>query len=566
MRLMAFPVAGMILAMSLPAGCRSTSPTEVSHDPGQTSPRLFDGMGKTHRSIATSSPDAQRWFDQGLVWSFAFNHDEAIRAFQQAAALDPDNPMPWWGIALCNGPHINNPAMPPERSKAAWDALQRAQERKGRAGPAERALIDALARRYADAPPADRRPLDEAYAAAMRTVYREHPADPDVGVLFAESLMDLQPWDLWTLDGQPKGAAPEIIAVLEAVLARAPEHPGACHLYIHAVEASPHPEKADAAANILRTAVPAAGHLVHMPSHIDVQLGRWAMAADQNRAAIEADRGYRKISPKQGFYTIYMAHNHHFLAFASMMEGRKAAAHQAARDMIAGVPAEFIQKQPAAIDPYLMVELDVLKRFGEWDELLRQPRPAETLPITTAYWHYARGVALAAKGDVPGAQREQQAFRAAVEKVPADAMMAINSARKVLAIAEQVLAGEIALARRQIDDSVAALREAVRIEDELLYMEPPEWIQPARHTLGAVLVAAGRHEEAEKVYRQDLERWPENGWSLHGLAACLRERKAHDEAEKVEARFRNTWARADVRIGSSCLCVAGRPIPPSADR
>lgn len=515
-------------------------------------------MGTHHRPVSTSSLLAQRYFDQGLVWTFAFNHDEAIRSFREAARLDPDCAIAWWGVALCNGPHINNPVMSPEQLRDAWDALQQAQQRRAKASPAEQALIDALAHRYANPPPEDRRPLDEAYAAAMRRAWQAHSDDPDIGVLFAEALMDLQPWDLWTPDGKPKGGTTEVLSVLEKVLAKSPDHPGACHLYIHAVEGGPSPEKGIAAADRLRTAVPIAGHLVHMPSHIDVQVGRWAMAADQNRAAIEADRRYRALSPRQGFYAVYMAHNHHFLAFASMMEGRSEEALKAARDMIAGVPKDFLKSQPALIDPYLMIELDVLKRFGRWDEVLNQPRPAPTLPITTAFWHYARGIAHAAKHDAPAARREQEAFRAVVEKLPADAIMAINPAHKVLSIADHVLAGEIALARREMDKSIAELREAVRIEDELLYIEPPDWVQPARHTLGAVLVDAGRFEEAEKVYREDLERWPENGWSLHGLATCLRARGAHAEAEKVEERFKKAWARADVKIGSSCLCVAGK--------
>jgi tetratricopeptide (TPR) repeat protein len=515
-------------------------------------------MGQHQRKITTTSPEAQRYFDQGLIWAFAFNHDEAIRSFEQAARLDPDCAMAWWGVALCHGPHINNPIMPPEREQAAWAALQRAQERQSRASAVEQALIAALAKRYAEpAAKAERRPLDEAYAEAMRGVWKANRDDPDIGVLYAESLMDLQPWDLWTLDGKAKGATTEILAVLEAVLAKWPEHPGACHLYIHAQEAGPHPEKAEAAAKVLRTAVPIAGHLVHMPAHIDVQVGRWARAADQNQAAIDADRRYRALSPKQGFYNVYMAHNRHFLAFAAMMEGQSAVALQAAREMIAGVPEVFLKEQPALIDPYLMVEMDVLKRFGRWDEVLAYPRPAETLPITTAYWHYARGVAYAAQGDLPAAEGEQKKFRAAVEKVPTDALMAINKAHAVLTIAEQVLAGEIALARRDTDQAVAALRTAVRLEDELMYMEPPEWIQPARHTLGAVLVDAKRYAEAEKVYRADLEKWPENGWSLHGLAASLRGQGANAEAEKVQTRFEKTWARADTKIAASCLCVNG---------
>jgi len=548
----AFGVWTFVGIVLLLAGCSAGVPRQGRSEPAA---QLFEGLGTHHRPVTTSSPLAQRYFDQGLIWSYAFNHDEAIRSFGEAARLDPGCAMAFWGIALCNGPHINNPTVPPERSRAAWEALNQARALKAGAGEVEQALIEALSARYADPPPADRRRLDEAYAAAMERVHRRFPDDADVAVLFAEALMDLQPWDLWTPAGQPKGATPHILSVLEKALVLSPSHPGACHLYIHAVEAGPHPEKADAAADVLRTAVPLAGHLVHMPAHIDVQRGRWALAADQNRAAIQADRRYRALSPRHGFYHVYMAHNHHFLAFAAMMEGDRGSALQAARDMIAGVPDDFLRQQPALIDPYMMIELDVLKRFGRWDDILARPRPPTNLPITTAFWHYARGIALAAKGRVPEARREQQTFRAAAAKVPADAVMAINPAHRVLAVAEQVLAGEIALAERRFDEAIASLRQAVRLEDDLLYMEPPEWIQPARHTLGAVLIAAGRHAEAETVYREDLQRWPENGWSLQGLARCLRARHADAEASRVEARFRKAWSRADTSIATSCLCV-----------
>lgn len=517
----------------------------------------FDGLGTHTRAVSTASPDAQAYFDQGLVWAYAFNHDEAIRSFHTAALHDPGLAMAWWGVALCNGPHINYPAMDPARSRAAWDALTKAQARAATASQVERDLIGALAARYASPPPADRRPLDEAYAAAMKQVWKQHSADADVGTLYAEALMDLQPWDLWTKGGQPKGNTLEILAVLERVLELDPDHTGANHLYIHAVEASPYPERAEAAADRLRSAVPISGHLVHMPSHIDVQRGRWSQAADQNVQATESDRRYREISPRQGFYRTYMAHNHHFLAFASMMEGRSAAAEQAAREMVAGVPDEFIRAHGPWIDPLMSIVLDALKRFGRWDDVLNEPRPPRELPITTAMWHFSRGVAFAAKGDVRAAERAQADFRKAVKAVPADATMAINPAHKVLAIAEHMLAGEIAFARGEIDRAVAELTQGVAIEDDLLYMEPPDWIQPVRHTLGAVLVSAGRFDEAERVYREDLEIWPENGWSLHGLARCLEARGKAADAARVRARFAAAWGRADVKIDSSCLCVPG---------
>ncbi len=516
---------------------------------------LLDGMGRHHRGITTSSKSAQRYFDQALVLSYAFNHDEAIRSYKQVAQLDPDCAMAWWGVALCNGPHINNPAMDAERSKAASDAIQKALALQDKANPTEQALISALAARYADPPPADRRPLDEAYAAAMERVWSQNRADADIGVLYAEALMDLQPWDLWTRDGEPKGRTLEILTVLEDVLRVAPNHPGANHLYIHAVEASLQPERAVAAADRLRKLVPGAGHLMHMPAHIDVRTGRWAQAAVANEKAIEADRKYRAVSPRHRFYHIYMAHNHHFLSYAAMMQGRSAQAIKAARDMIAGVPAEFVEQQAALVDGYMPIALDALKRFGKWDAILAEPAPPASLPITTAHWRFSRGVACASQRDLDGAERERSEFRAAVARVPQDAVMAINPAHRVLTIAGHVLDGEIAFVRGQMDEAVASLRTAAQLEDELQYMEPPEWMQPVRHTLGAVLVSAGRHAEAERVYRDDLARWPENGWSLYGLATCLKARSA-PEAAQVERRFKAAWSRADTKIDTSCLCAS----------
>lgn len=516
---------------------------------------LFEGLGSHTRTVTTSSPLAQKYFDQGLVWSYSFNHDEAIRSFEAAAALDPDCAMAWWGIALCHGPHINNPIVTPERSAAAWGALQKARAAMKDAAPVERALITALSRRYADPAPADRTALDRAYAEALADVWKSFPNDPDVGALYAEALMDLRPWDLWTKDGKPQTGTETIVSVLEDVLRLDPNHPGAHHLYIHAIEASPNPEKATPSADRLRQLVPASGHMVHMPSHIYVLTGRWKEASAQNEKAILADRIYREQSPKQEFYRVYMLHNHHMLAFASMMEGRREAAARAARQVVESVPEEYARREAALVDPYMGAVYDALKRFGRWDELLAEPPPPDYWPITTALWRFNRAVAYAAKGEVRLAEQERAAFRDAAALVPRDALMAINSAHAVLKIAEHFLDGEIAFRRGNIEESVAELRTAIALEDQLLYMEPPEWVQPVRHTLGAVLVSAGRYEEAERLYREDLAKWPENGWSLHGLYQSLQAQGVGAEAALLEKRFRNAWSRADTPIGSSCLCV-----------
>lgn len=449
--------------------------------------------------------------------------------------------------------------------------MRRAEAAKGDATPAERALIEAQRERFSDPPttaspanqmteqslaqPADRSPLDRAYADAMRAVWHANRSDADIGALYAESLMNLRPWDLWTADGQPQPGTEEIIATLDEVRKLNPNHPGALHLYVHAIEASPHPERAKDAADRLRTLVPASGHLVHMPSHIDVLTGEWKLAADQNERSIKIDADYRKLSPQQGFYRLYVGHNLHMLAFAAMMEGRSAIALQAARDLVRGVPVEFGRDQSAIVDPFMCAPYDVMKRFGLWDELLREPAPFDYWPITTAMWRFSRGVAYAARGDVQRAGEERGEFERAVRRVPPDALMMINRAHDTLAIAGHMLDGEIAYRRGDTDEAVRHLRAGVEQEARQRYMEPPEWIPPVRHTLGAILLQAGRHAEAEQVYRDDLAKWPENGWSLYGLSQSLKQQERLAEASDVERRFQKAWKRADTKIGSSCLCV-----------
>ncbi|MCI0631979.1 MAG: hypothetical protein L0Y44_15145 [Phycisphaerales bacterium] len=543
-------------------GCQSSqhngatsSTTSTLNATATTTAPLFAGMGDHHRAITASSKQAQKYFDQGLAWTFAFNHDEAIRSFKQTAELDPKCAMAYWGISYCHGPHINNPVMDEAHVKAAWEALQQAQALRGGASPVEQDLIDALAKRYSADPKADRAPMNKAYADAMAAVYREYPKDTDVGALYAESLMDLRPWDLWSLDDQPRPETPFVVAALERVLTQDSRHPLANHLYIHAVEAGPNPEKAVDAANRLRKLVPGSGHLVHMPAHIDIRTGQWAMAAKQNQEAIEIDREYREISPRQGFYHVYMAHNHQFLSFASMMRGRREESNRAARNMVAGVPSEFIETSAAMIDGYLPIYLEAMVRFGMWNEILQEPAPDPRLPITTAFWRFTRAIALAALGKLDEAVQEQALFRKAVEAIPKDAVMAINPAHKVLSIADHVLNGEIAFRKREIDTAVRELTEAVNIEDTLLYMEPPDWLVPVRHTLGAVLMSAGRTAEAEDVYRTDLKYWPENGWALFGLWKSL-EAQSDPEAPSIKRRFEKVWAGADTPLTSTCLCVA----------
>jgi len=544
------------LPIALLAGCRSERPQSINVTDTRE-PRLFNNLGTHRRTVTTSSPEAQRWFDEALVWTFAFNHDEAIRSYREAARIDPSCAMAWWGVALCNGPHINFPMVPPERAKAAWEALEQAKAHASKASPVERDLIEALGHRYANPQPEDRAPLDKAYAKAMLEVWIRYPQDADIAVLFAESMMDLRPWDLWTKDGKAHPGTEQIIATLDRAMELNPDHPGALHLYIHALEASPHPEKAVAAADRLLPLVPGSGHLVHMPSHIYVLTGRWSDAIRSNEHAQASDGAYRALSPRQGFYRFYMAHNQHMLAFASMMEGRSAEALRAARAMVADIPESYIRDNAVMIDGILGIPLEVLVRFGRWEDVLAEPRPAEYLPVTTALWHFARGSAFAATDRVEEAEREARALDEAAKRVSPTAMIVLNPASKVLEIARHQLAGEIAIRKGEADRAVSELQEAVRMEDALRYIEPPDWIQPSRHSLGAVLLKQGKNEEAEAVFREDLRYHPENGWSLIGLAHALERRGAQEEASKVRERFQKAWARADLVIDSSCLCQPG---------
>jgi tetratricopeptide (TPR) repeat protein len=516
----------------------------------------YTGIGVHTRSVATSSPEAQKYFDQGLAFMYAYNHDEAVRAFQRAAELDPDCAMAHWGASLSMGKNYNYPFFPPEKAKAAWKSLELARATSKNESEANRALIEALAARYADPLPKDTRPLEEAYAKAMKAAAEKFPKDADLGALYAESLMNLRPWDLWTVDGKPQPETPEILKALEAVLESAPKHPLANHLYIHACEASPHPEKADAAADRLRDMQPALGHMVHMPSHIDIRRGRWQAAIEANDKAIIADRNYAKTVPEQGFYRMYMAHNHFMLVFAAMNQGESKRALKTVRTMLADVPKDWVAKpdNAAIADGFVASPMEVMKRFGMWDEILKEPEPPEIFPIARAMRHHIRAVAYAAKGDTAKAREEQQLFREATKKPAKDATFGNNKAADLFAVGDDMLEGEILVCEGKMEAGIKALASAVAKEDKLRYSEPPDWAVPVRHALGAFLLHDGKHAEAETVYREDLRRWPENGWSLYGLAACLEVQGKKSEAAQVRARFDEIWKHADVKITSSCFC------------
>ncbi|HEV8072093.1 MAG TPA: tetratricopeptide repeat protein [Planctomycetaceae bacterium] len=530
------------------------SDAKQSAAPAKAEPH-FPKLGNHSRKVATTSPVAQEYFDQGLAFLYGFNHDEAIRSFEAAAGADPQCAMAYWGIAAANGPHINNPNVDEAHAKAAWKAFTKARELAGSASAVDQALIDALGKRYADPQPEDRKPLDAAYAGAMRKVWEAHPDDADVGAMTAEALMDLRPWDQWTLAGKPQPGTEEVLQILNAVLAKAPKHPLAVHLLIHAVEASPHPERADAAADRLRDLMPGLGHMVHMPSHIDVRRGRWQEAVVANEKAISADKVYRAVIPQQGLYRIYMAHNHHMLAYAAMMQGQSLKAGSTIKELLASVPDDFIKKQAGLVDGFFALPFELHIRFGQWDDMLAEPKPRAEFPVSTALWHYARGVAFAAKGQVDLAKGEQAEFRKAVKSIPPTAVIGKNLAVQVFGVAEKMLDGEILYREGKVDEGIAALRDSAKREDRLRYIEPPDWIQPVRHALGAALLESGRFADAEQVYRDDLARYPQNGWALYGLSRALKQQGKQAEALAVKLQFDKAWEHADIKLTSSCFCL-----------
>ncbi|XXX80590.1 hypothetical protein WMF30_17695 [Sorangium sp. So ce134] len=524
-------------------------PEEAAETPDAERVPLFEGIGALHHPVTTSSALAQRYFDQGLRLVYAFNHDEARRAFEEAARLDPGLAMARWGIALTLGPNINLPA-DPARERAAFEAVEQARALAASASARERAYVEALAERYAATPGGDRAALDRAYASAMRELARRFPDDLDAGALFAEALMDLRPWDLWTLDGRPQPDTEEIVATLEGVLRRDPEHVGANHYYIHAVEASRAPERALPSAERLGELAPRAGHLVHMPSHIFLRVGRYADASDANERAVLVDRQYIREQRPEGIYPMmYFPHNLHFLSVSASMEGRSAVAERAARELGDAVSDDDVRHMPM-LEMFRPALLFALVRFGRWEDVLAEPAPPSEQRYATGIWRYARGLALASTGRPDDAAREAAALRAAFAE-SAGVTIGKNRAQDLLEIASLVLESQIASERGQTGAAVRMLQAAVRVEDTLRYFEPPDWPEPVRHTLGAALLKSGRPRDAEAAYREDLARNPDNGWSLRGLEQSLRAQGREEEAAAAHERFALAFARADVHLSGS---------------
>lgn len=518
--------------------------------------QLFSGLGVFHRKITTSSDQVQQYFDQGLRFAWAFNHDEATRSFAKAAELDPQCAMCFWGVSLTVGPNYNLPFMVEERARVAWEALGKARRVASQGSPVEQALISALVKRYPTAQPPDAShtgPILASYTEAMKAAAAQYPQDLDVQTLYAEAMMNLHAWKLWTPDGKPAPGTEEIVARLEAVLAHDPQHPGANHYLVHALEASPHPERALAAAERLKTLMPAAGHLLHMPAHIMQRIGRYEDAAEANRRGAVGDERYFGLTKPLDYYpVVYTAHNYQFLAYSTAMEGRKAETLEAVKNSRRVVSDEMLLTMPG-MDWYLAEEYAALVRFGLWDEMLATPAPTERLPALMGGYLYGRGVALAAKGRIEEAKTTLVKLQRLAAAVPADAVAGQNAVKDVLAIGVAILQARVAGLEKRTDEAISKLRQAAAAEDRLAYDEPKDWFFPARHLLGKELLQSGRLRDAESVYREDLSQNPANGWALYGLRETLKAQGKTAEAAQAAREFQAAWRNADITLTASAF-------------
>jgi tetratricopeptide (TPR) repeat protein len=509
---------------------------------------LLSGMGSLHHEIATSNPDAQKFFDQGLTLIYAFNHDEAVRSFRRAAELDPKASMPWWGIAVALGPNYNQD-VDPQREKEAFDAAQKAKSLAATGPENERDYIAAAATRYSDDTKPDLKKLSNDYARAMGELSKKYPDDPDAATIYAESMMDLRPWGLWKLDGTPAEGTLEIISVLESVLARFPNHVGANHYYIHAVEASPHAAWGLPSAERLGTLVPNAGHLVHMPAHIYSRVGDFEAAAKSNQAAAAVDIAYINATGAQGVYpAMYYSHNLHFLAYATMQSGRYEEARKASEALSENIRMRA-QGMPASMtEGFLTYSLLVRMRFRKWQEILEAKAPDANLPMLTATWHFARGMADAAIGKLADADAERKAFTAASGQIPGNETFGFDSAKTVMQIPAAMLDAQMTEARGDRKAAIESLKRAVAVQDGLSYNEPPDWFYSVRESLGGALLRNGQAAEAEAVFRDDLACNPRNGRSLFGLWQSLKAQNKTADAEWAHREFETAWKDADMQL------------------
>ena len=521
------------------------SDMQMKMGPAEKPATLMSGLGSLHHPVSTTKPEAQRFFDQGLSLVFAFNHDEAVRSFKRAAELDPQMAMAWWGMALALGPNINLD-VDPSREKAAYEATQKALSLSAKSSDAERAYIQALSKRYSIDPKADLKKLAIDYKNAMGELVKKYPDDLDAAVLYAESAMDLRPWQLWSADGKPAEGTEEIVAVLESVLRRNPNHAGAIHYYIHTVEASPNPERALAYAPKLPQLMPAAGHLVHMPSHIYERVGDYQAAARSNTEAAAADEAYFKATGMQGFYSMYYAHNLDFLAVAHSMQGRYRDAIDASNKLV-DFTRPMIKDMPM-FEPILAKTILMWERFHRWDEIMKQPEPDASLPSTLAFWHFARGVVFAGHGDIARAEAEREAFLKAEKSVPADSMSSLNPTSTILMIVQDVLDARIAEAKHDYQKALDSFFKGIKDEDSLAYDEPPQWFHPVRESLGGFLLRIGNYVDAEILFRADLERNKHSGRSLFGLMESLKAQKKPSDAAVIQKEFEAAWKNADTKL------------------
>jgi tetratricopeptide (TPR) repeat protein len=519
----------------------------AEHGPAQMP--LLEGLGDWRHRITTSSPEAQRYFDQGLRLTYAFNHDEAVRSFERAAQLDPGCAMCQWGIAYALGPNINLP-MDGKVEPRALEATRRALALKQRTRPGEQALIDAMGARYGEPAGAARADRDLAYANAMREVARRFPGDPDAQVLFADAMLNLRPWNQWTREGKPQPGTLELVGALEGAIKREPGHAGACHFYIHAVEASETPERALPCAERLPKLMPGAGHVVHMPAHVYLRVGQYERAARANIAAVEADKRYFAAhAAAPGIYPLFYApHNLHFLWSTYLLSGQREKALGAARALADRVALSDARAN-ASLEGFLPPAILTLTRFGDWDAVLGEPAPPAELRFATGMWHYARGVAFAARKDEASAQTELTKVRGVAAEVKDDLIIILNPAPALLKLAAETLAGQIAARQRRFDEAIAHFRTAATMEDALTYDEPPPWYHPARNMLGETLLEAGRPADAAAAFREDLRYVRETGWSLSGLERALRADGKSQEAAEISRRFKVAWKYADVPVG-----------------
>ena len=517
--------------------------------------RLFNGLGTFHRKVTTRLPLAQRYFDQGMRFIWAFNHDEATRSFAKAAEIDPTCASCYWGVALTLGPNYNMPMMSSARARVGLEALQKARANAKHAAPVERGLIEAAAKRYAGAKqvdPSNSKPLLSAYVKAMKAVAARYPNDLDVRTMYAEGLMNTNPWKLWNADGTQNPGTQQVLDELQYVLKHDPLHPGANHYYIHAIEASPHPEYALASAEALQDMMPAAGHIDHMPSHILQRIGRYEEAAEANRKGAAADLAYLKETAPPDYYPMYLIHNFQFLGNAAGMEGRRAETITALREARAHIPDSMLLAMPG-FDWGASFIYDGYTKFGMWDDMLKEPAPSSKLPGATISYLQSRATALAATGKVDEAKAELAKAASLIAAVPADATQGNNSAKPLYEIGQLKAKARVASAEGKRDEAIRLLTDAVRAEDKLAYDEPNDMIFPTRHLLGAELLAAAKPSEAEAVYREDLKRHPNNGWAYFGLSRAFAAQTKVTDAALANKAFESAWSHADVHLTSSAF-------------